>query len=55
MEKPESKSFLSKMVRVSKPKFWRRISGTGSVRDAVNLAQRKLQGLVDTGARVNLR
>jgi hypothetical protein len=42
MEK--SKSFLSKVV--SKFKFWRRISGPGSVRDAVNAAQ----GLVDSGA-----
>jgi hypothetical protein len=44
MEK--SKSFLSKVV--SKFKFSRRISGPGSVRDAVNAAQ----GLVDTGAYV---
>ncbi|KAF8490850.1 hypothetical protein F5888DRAFT_1637955 [Russula emetica] len=47
-EKPGSKSFLSKVV--SKLKFWRRISVPGSVRDAVNAAQRELRGLVDTGA-----
>ena len=51
MGKPKSKSFLRKMV--SKLKFWRRISGPGSVRDAVNLAQRELQGLVDTGVYVS--
>jgi hypothetical protein len=40
-EKPgESKSFLGKVV--SKLKFWRRISDPGSVRDAVNAAQRGL-------------
>jgi hypothetical protein len=50
-ERPESKSFLGKVV--SKLKFWRRISGPGSVRDAVNAAQRELQGLVDTGAYVS--
>jgi hypothetical protein len=51
MEKPESKSFLSKVV--SKVKLWRRISGPGSVRDAVNAAQRELRGLVDTEAYVS--
>ena len=49
--KPESESFLSTMF--SKLKFWRRISGPGSVRDAVNLAQRELQGLADTGVYVS--
>jgi hypothetical protein len=46
------KSFLRKVV-ASKLKFWRRISGPVSVRDAVNVAQRQLQGLVDTGAYVS--
>jgi hypothetical protein len=50
MAKPESKSFLSEMV--SKLRLWRRISGPVSVRDAVNAAQKQLQGLVDTGAYV---
>jgi hypothetical protein len=46
------KSFLSKVV--SKLKFWRRISGPRPrVRDAVNAAQRGLQGLVDSGAYVS--
>jgi hypothetical protein len=49
--KPESKSFLSNVV--SKLKFWRRISGPGSVRDAVNTTRRELQGLVNTGAYVS--
>ncbi len=50
MEKPESKSFLSKVFsKVSKLKFWRRISSPDSVRDAVNAAQ----DLVDTGAYVS--
>ena len=54
MEKPKSKSFLSKVVsKLSKLKFWRRISGPGSVRDVVDAAQRELQGLVDTGAYVS--
>jgi hypothetical protein len=46
------KSFLRKVV--SKLKFWRRISGPVSVRDAVNAARTELQGLVDrdTGAYV---
>ena len=44
LENPESKSLLSKVV--NKLKFWRRISGPGSVRDTVNAAQRELQGLV---------
>jgi hypothetical protein len=51
MENPESKSFLSKAL--SKIKFWRRISGPGSVRDTVNAAQRRLQGLLDTGTYVS--
>lgn len=42
------KSFLRKVV--GKLKFWRRISGPVSVRDAVNAVQRESQGLVDTGA-----
>ena len=49
-EKPISKSFLSKAV--SKIKLWRRISSPSFVRDAVNVAQRELQGLVVTGAYV---
>src|SRR6267154_2312345 len=49
MEK--SKSFLSKVA--SKLKFWRRISGPGSVRDVVNAVRRELQGLADTGAYVS--
>jgi hypothetical protein len=54
MEKPKSKSFLNKVVsKLSKLKFWRRISGPGSVRDAVNAARRELQGLVDTRAYVS--
>ena len=51
MEKPESKSFLSKVF--SKVKFWRRISGPGSIKDAVNVAQRELRSLIDTGAYVS--
>jgi hypothetical protein len=50
LEKLKSKSILRKVL--SKFKFWRRISGTGPVRDVVNAAQRELQGLVDTGAYV---
>ena len=47
VEKPTSKSFLSKVVsKVSKLKFWRRISGPGSVKDAVDVVQRELRGLV---------
>ena len=54
MEKPKSKSFLYKVVsKLSKLKFWRRISGPGTVREAVNAARRELQGLVDTGAYVS--
>ena len=42
MEKPESKSFMGKVV--NKLKFWRCISGPGSVhRDIVNAAQRGWQ------------
>jgi hypothetical protein len=52
MEKPKSTSFLSKVV--SKVKFWRRISGPGSVvRAVVNAARREWQGLVGTGAYVS--
>jgi hypothetical protein len=50
MEKPEFKSFLS---MANKFKLWRRISGPGTVRDAMNVAQRELQGLFDTGAYVS--
>ena len=48
---PNSETSLSKVF--SKVKFWRRISGPGLVRDAVNAAQRELQGLLDTGAYVS--
>lgn len=51
MEKPKSTSFLSKLI--SKLKFWRRISGPGSVRAVVNAARRVSQGLVGTGAYVS--
>jgi hypothetical protein len=51
MEKPKSTSFLSKIV--SKLRFWRRISGPGSVKAVVNAARRELQGLVGTGAYVS--
>jgi hypothetical protein len=51
---PTSKSFLSKVVsKVSKLKFWRRISGPDSIRDAVNATRRELQGPVNTGAYVS--
>ena len=43
-EKPGSESVLSKLA--SKIKFWRRISGPGTVRDAVNAARTELEGLV---------
>jgi hypothetical protein len=54
IEKPTCNGLLCKVVskvvsKVSKLKFWRRISGPGSVRDAVNAAR----GLVDTGAYVS--
>jgi hypothetical protein len=48
---PDSKSFLGK--EFSELKFWRRISGPGRVRDAMNAAQRELQGLVNTEAYVS--
>ena len=51
VEKPNFTSFLSKVV--SKLKFWRRISGPGSVRAVVNAARREFQGLVGTGAYVS--
>ena len=51
VENPTSNSFLRKMV--SKFKLWRRISGPSSVMDAMNVAQRRLQGLVDTGTYVS--
>jgi hypothetical protein len=51
------KSFLRKVASKLKFKFWRRISGPVSVRDAdaVNAARTELQGLVDrdTGAYVS--
>ena len=54
MEKPRSKSFLSKVFgKFKKIKFWRRNSRPGPVRDVVNAAQRELQGLVNTGAYVS--
>jgi hypothetical protein len=49
--KRKSDSILSKVV--SKFKLWRRISGPNSVMDAMNVAQRRLQGLVDTGTYVS--
>jgi hypothetical protein len=54
IEQPKCNGLLCKVVskvvsKVSKLKFWRRISGPGSVRDAVNAAR----GLVDTGAYVS--
>ena len=52
--KAQVQSFLYKVVsKLSKLKFWRRISGPGTVREAVNAARRELQGLVDTGAYVS--
>jgi hypothetical protein len=54
MEKPRSKSFLSKVFgKFKKIKFWRRNSRPGPVRDVVNATQRELQGLVNTGAYVS--
>ena len=55
-EKPKSKTLLKSLVsKLKKVKFWRRISGTGSIgiRDAVNTAQRNMQGPVDTGTYVS--
>ena len=48
---PDSGSFLGKAF--SELKFWRRISGPGPVRDALNAAQMELQGLVNTEAYVS--
>jgi hypothetical protein len=59
-EKPKFKSFLRKVLgkvvsKLSKLKFWRRISGPVTGRDVVNAARRELQleGLVNTGAYVS--
>ena len=51
-ETPKSERFLSKLF--SKIKFWRRISGPGSIRNAVNAAKRELQDVVDTGTYVSV-
>ena len=48
---PDSGSFLGK--EFSELKFWRRISGSGPVRDAMNADQRELQDLVNTEAYVS--
>lgn len=45
------KSLLSKVTSKFRP--WRRISGSGFIRDAVNAARRELQNLADAGAYVS--